>query len=228
VDQVEPLLASWNARDDPAQIRLQAYLQQLGSAIGDLPAPPAQLFLHMDVDVVFPARLLRHYDLENYLTPVVQRLGQARFVFVSAKKRVGGGSRVTIGIAESRANRIDEGHPGFFSCHAGRGAQEKRWKAGIRAALAASEPTPLPPGPVEVRLAWRCSPSRNWVSLWKPTGDAMGPVLGEPDARNPFNPNDDRIVNVGLHRISDSEIGHDVDVAMWWRQSLPELAQPGH
>jgi hypothetical protein len=174
------------------------------------------LFLHMDIDVGVATRLQRHYDLENYLTPVVHRLGYQRFVFVSAKKRAGGGSRVTVGMAEPSSELPNRDPWGHFSCHGGRGAQEKRWKVGIRAALAASSPTPLPPGPVEVHLAWRCSPARNWVWLWKPTGDAMGPVLGEPDVHNPFNPNDDRIVDLGLHLNSDPRIGHDVDVAMWW------------
>lgn len=223
VDRVEPLLASWNARNDPSQIRLQAYLESVVSAIGELPARPTQLFLHMDIDVVVPARLLRHYDLENYLTPVVHRLGQDRFVFVSARKRVGGGSWVMVGMAEPKATPLNPDRWGYFSFQAGRGAQEKRWTAGIRAALAASGPLPLPPGPAEVNLAWRCSPARNWVSLWKPTGDAMGPVLGEPNTPNPFNPNDDRIVDLKLHLSPDPGMGHDVEVAMWWRSTPPSV-----
>jgi len=224
---VEPLLASWNAREDPAQVRLQAYLERLASALGEIPPPPVRLFLHMEIDVGVAARLQRHYDLENYLTPVVQRIGHQRFVFVSAKKRVGGGSRVSVGLAEPRTELPNLDRWGFFSCHGGRGTQEKRWKAGIRAGLAASKPTPLPPGPVQVHLAWRCSPVRNWVWLWKPTGDAMGPVLGEPDTRNPFNPNDDRIVDLGLHLNPNAEMGHDVDVAMWWCQSTLGSGQSG-
>jgi hypothetical protein len=68
-----------------------------------------------------------------------------------------------------------------------------------------------------VQLAWRCPARRNWVSFWKPTGDAMGPVLGEPDSRNPFNPADDRIVALHLHRCIDESAGNGVRVGMWWR-----------
>jgi len=215
----EPLLASWNARTDPEQVRLQAYLDRLAASLGDLPTGTAPLFLHMDIDVRDLARLLRHHDLDNYLYPVVQRLGHGRFALASASKQVGGGSRAVVGLAEPLAHLPELHTWGHFACRAGSGTQDKRWKVGLREALRASQPRPLPPGPVEVKvhLAWRCSPARNWAWLWKPTLDAMGPVLGEPDARNPFNPQDDRIVALGLHLNADPATGHDVDVAMWWR-----------
>jgi hypothetical protein len=218
---LEPRLASWNASTHPDQARLRAYLDGLEAALGDLSAGPGRLFLHLDVDVREPGRLLLHHDLENYLTPVVHRLGHARFVLVSARKRVGGGSRVVVGEAEPVA-QVPEGDTwGHFAHHAGSGAQERSWKAGLREALRAARPRPLPPGQVEVQLAWRCAPTRNWAALWKPTGDAMGPVLGEPDARHPFNPQDDRIVALWLHRHADAAMGHDVGVAMWWRAAAP-------
>jgi hypothetical protein len=217
VEGIQPLPACWNARTDPAQIRLQAYLDRLATSLGELPTCYGRLFLHMDIDVHDAAHLLHHHDLENYLTPVVHRLGHARFVLVSARKQVGGGSRVIVGQAEPLGHLPEPHCWGHFACRAGSGTQEKRWKAGLRAALSTSEPRPLPAGPVSVHLAWRCSPARDWVSLWKPTGDAMGPVLGEPDARNPFNPADDRIVTLGLHLNVDPVAGHEVDVAMWWR-----------
>ena len=46
---------------------------------------------------VWTASLIRHHDLENYLTPLVRRLGAEHFNLVEAAKRVGGGSRLTIG-----------------------------------------------------------------------------------------------------------------------------------
>lgn len=226
VEHLEPRLASWNVRTHPDQVRLHAYLDRLAAAVGDLPTGTARLFLHMDIDVLDAARLLRHHDLENYLTPVVHRLGHARFALVSGSKQVGGGSRVVVGLAEPLAHLPVRHTWGQFACRAGSGTQEKRWKAGLREALRASQPTPLPPGPVEVHLAWRCSPARNWVWLWKPTGDAMGPVLGEPDPRNPFNPQDDRIVALGLHLNADPAAGHEVDVAMSWRPAADATGGP--
>ena len=71
--------------------------------------------------------------------------------------------------------------------------------------------------PAEVHLAWRCSPNLNWVNLWKPTGDAMGPVLGYVSPDNLYHPRDDRIVYLSMHKTIDPSIGYDVQVGMWWR-----------
>ena len=218
IEGIRPLLASWESKKHPAQIRLQTYLDEVASALDPLPEASTGLFLHLDVDVEEPERLSRHYDLENYLTPLVFRLGAQRFRLVSARKYVGDGSRLLVGSVQPLEFPESEGWQ-QFSCDAGSGVQSKRWKRELRESLAEARPMPLPAGPVEVHLAWRCAPypQRNWVSLWKPTGDAMGPVLGEPDPRNPFNPNDDRIVFLGLHLNADPKAGHMVDVTMCWR-----------
>src|SRR5205809_141071 len=79
LDGIRPLLACWNNKTDPAQIRLQAYLDDLAAAIGPLPEDRGPLFLHLEVDVGDPKRLVQHHDLENYLYPIIQRLGWHRF-----------------------------------------------------------------------------------------------------------------------------------------------------
>jgi hypothetical protein len=219
LEGLEPRLASWDAASRPSQIRLRAYLKQVADALGTLPES-SNLFLHLDVDVQQPERLLRHYDLENYLTPLVHRLGSHRFVLVSATKRVGGGSELRVGIAAPAA--LEQTGWAHFVCRVSGSVGTLAWKTAVRQALIASNQMLLPPGPVSVRLAWRCAQRRNWVQLWKPTGDAMGPVLGEPDARNPFNPADDRIVSIELHRSVDDTVGNGVDIGMWWR-SAPTL-----
>ena len=216
---IEPRLASWEAKDHPAQLAQQRYLSNLAAEFGPLVAGRERLFLHMDLDVLLTERLLHHYDLENYLTPVVDKLGATHFVFASARKYVGGGSRLIVGEAAPGEQGADLPGWSHFACSAGSGSSKPAWKASLREVLAATRPQLLPSGPVDVRLAWRCSPppKRNWVWLWKPTGDAMGPVLGEPGAKHPFNPSDDRIVSLGLHLNADESMGHDVDVGMWWR-----------
>ena len=45
----------------------------------------------------------------------------------------------------------------------------------------------------------------------------MGPILGARDPRRPYDPDDDRIVSLALHRRLDPAAGWDVEVAMWWR-----------
>ncbi len=219
IRDIKPQLASWEKKTDPAQIRLQSYLNDVSERLAPLP-DQSNLFLHMIIDVEDPAHLLHHYDLENYLTPVVHKLGHQRFVYVSADKQVGEGSRIIVGVAGSgQQPEKNDNQWRHFSCAAGAGAQSKSWKEGIRSQLDLTQPEPLPPGMVEVQLAWRCSSQRNWIWLWKPTGDAMGPVLGCSDSRNPFNPNDDRIVSLHLHLNKDDRIGHNIDVGMWWRPS---------
>jgi hypothetical protein len=218
VGDFEACLDSWNSKMHPDQIRLRAYLEQLAQALGPLPETTADLFLHMDIDVRKPDRLLRHHDVENYLAPVVRHLGVNRFVLVSATKRVGGGSQLLIGMAELISMDTDLASWSHFSCAAGNRADASPWKIGLRTALAAEHPQVLPPGSVAVQLAWRCSQRRSWMQLWKPTGDAMGPVLGEPDPRNPFNPADDRIGFLQLHR----------NVGMWWRPLLLAPIDPAN
>ena len=214
---IEPRLASWEKNTHPAQIRLRAYLGDLMTSVMPLSIEPRTLSLHLEIDVQKPERLLHHYDLENYLTPLFGRqwLDASRFVHVTACKKVGGGSSLTISTAQAQRSSMEEWE--HFSCFVGSGTQLPRWKADLRTKLAATQPQVLPDGQAHVHLAWRCSPDRNWVSLWKPTGDAMGSVLGESNQNRLFSPRDDRIVSLALHRTTDASIGHDVEVGMWWR-----------
>lgn len=236
VEGVRPYLDSWNAGTDSAQIRLQTYLQELKSALGPLPIGRNDLFLHMDVDLRDPKRLKRGYDLENYLKPVVGYLGPQRFVMASATKRAEThyGTRandlepvatVSIGIAESAGENATMCGWEHTSCRPGSGNQKPAWKERIWQSLRAASLRPMSPGDVDVHLAWHCSSGqnwyqpRNWSTLWKPTGDAMGPILGpvhaqDPSNRSRFNPDDHRIVSLGLHLNVDEEMDYDVEVGM--------------
>jgi hypothetical protein len=220
INGFEPLLASWNKSSDPAQIRLRAYLDNLLGRLNPLPPSASKLTLHLEVDVHRRERLLHHYDLENYLTPLfgTGRLDARRFVLVSACKRIGGGSQLRLGLALPRAERLPPTDWGHCACKLTGSTGTKAWKEYLRACIAATAPEQLPPGEVEVQMAWRCSNQRNWSNLWKPTSDAMGPVLGEPDSRRPFGPSDDRITSLSLHLNTDPSLGYTVDAALWWRK----------
>lgn len=217
VEGIRPLLASWEKSTHPAQVRLGCYLDEVACALRPLPES-GPLFVHLDVDVEDAHRLLHHYDLENYLTPLfgARCLPASRFALVSARKTVGGGSRILCGIA-APTKQMD--CPGWthFAMNARSGYTRPEWKQRIYDGLRATGLPPAPPGPAGVRMAWRCAGQRNWVALWKPTGDAMGPVLGLADGARPFNPNDDRIVDLELHLNVDDSLGHDVHVGLWWR-----------
>jgi hypothetical protein len=217
VEGISPLLASWEKSSHPAQIRLRSYLEATVAQL--LPLPDSvPLFLHLDVDVGHPERLLHHYDLENYLTPLFgsRWLPSARFAFVSARKFVGGGSRIACGVATPSVPTDEDGWS-HFSINAGCGASHRNWKERTRSMLASTCPSLIPPGPARVRLAWRCAARRHWCALWKPTGDAMGPVLGVADLQRPYQLDDDRIVDLEFHRDVDNDLGRDVVVGMWWR-----------
>ncbi len=211
-----PRLASWMGKRHPDQVRLTTYLKDLVERLSPLPAGPRPLFLHMKIGVSDAQRLLTHNDLENYLTPLfgVRWLDPTRFVFVSASKRVGGVSRIEVGYAAGPMSDTLSGWCTFSTVLDG-GLSEKRRKLALRDEIAKGV-QPLQPGPVEVRLAWRCSSKRNWTSLWKPTGDTMGPVL-ETTREAGFNPQDDRIVSLDLHREIDDALGNSIHLAMWWR-----------
>jgi len=219
----EPKLASWNANSDPEQIALQRYLDDIELLLDPLPQS-SRLFLHMEIDVGQPEKLLHHHDLDNYLYPVVQRLGASHFTFISAIKRIGGGSYLQIGQAKPANVSLEkEGWTSFPHDTGGVSLEKPIWKENIRGALKdavkAQQIYPLKPGAVELQLVWKCSSQRNWISLWKPTIDAMGPVLGEPDPHHPFHPNDDRIVSLALYLNIDNSIGWSAQIGLMWRPS---------
>jgi hypothetical protein len=99
IDRVscEPRLASWNKKSHPDQIRLAAYLDEVTAGLGRL--PDALLYLEVIVRVRKAEHLLRHHDLENYLQPLIDRLGQQRFCYATARKQLNQPSEVRIGRA---------------------------------------------------------------------------------------------------------------------------------
>lgn len=209
-------VASWDAKGAESQKRLLKYLTGVSQEIGVLP-PNSNLFLHMDIGVS-QKNLLSNHDVENYLTPLVKHLGARDFVFVSGEKYVGNASLITIGIAQTRNIQLESGWQ-FCPHQTTKSVQSKEWKVGVRDTLLTSKIAELPDGEAEVILAWRGSPRRNWVSLWKPTGDTMGPVLGYTyNDSKPFYPKDDRITYLECHWFPDSTFKHNVEIGMWWRK----------
>jgi hypothetical protein len=173
------------------------------------------LFLHFEVAVQGERHLLEDHDLENYLTPLfgTQCLDPNCFALVTAKKKVGGMSFLRIGaIPEqpSSDSRAWETCPPIL-LSAGL-AESRERKEQLRAHLA-KWGQPIADGPVAVEMTWRCSSKRNWVNLWKPTGDAMAPILGGKG----FNPRDDRIVALAFRHELDETLNHSVQVAVRWR-----------
>jgi hypothetical protein len=98
----------------------------------------------------------------------------------------------------------------------------KAWKTSLRNGLARADVAEEMPGALLLEIAFRCSTRRrNWVNLWKPAGDALGPLIGEPDPRNPFNPADDRVVELAMHLDAADAMGNDVRVAVRCEPASP-------
>jgi hypothetical protein len=63
---------------------------------------------------------------------------------------------------------------------------------------------------VHLQLAFVVGPKRNWPNLWKPTFDALDPLLGRTGPDRDWHPRDGRIVDLGLHVDVDPSLGNDV------------------
>jgi hypothetical protein len=90
------------------------------------------------------------------------------------------------------------------------------WKQQIREVCARVVAAPQPAGPVALRVHFAVARRRNWAALWKPAIDALGPVLGVGDPAMPFRPDDDRVVELELHRTIDDGLGDAVQIEYWW------------
>jgi hypothetical protein len=194
-------------------VRLRAYLDTVEQAFASALNSNRLLALHVDVRLRPGTDLLRHNDLENYLTPLAQRLKTARLVSASASKSITGGTESRVELWGVQAAEVVE--PGWLVVMPTGSPSTKVWKASLRDALRQAGVAQERPGPVTMELSFRCSPQRrNWINLWKCAGDALGPLLGEPDPRNAFNPADDRIVELALHLDADENMGNDVEIGL--------------
>lgn len=217
---IDPQIASWDHKEHANQVRLKAYLSQVKAHFASVVARHDALALSLTIDLKREERLYRGNDVENYVTPLVHGLGGRKFVYADVEKQVGGGSHIAIGPAVPRYDL--PAAPGWSGRVAGN-LGTSAGKRAIREQLVKCAGTAVPPGPATVHMAWRLRASANWVGLWKPTGDAMGPVVGE--SRYPereFHPDDDRITRLTLHRCIDDSLPVGViDVGLWWGLAKP-------
>lgn len=72
----------------------------------------------------------------------------------------------------------------------------------------------LPEGPVGVELAFVVGSGRIWLSLWKPTIDALGAILGHDLGATEWNPRDGRITQLALHCETDPDRRWEVGIAI--------------
>ncbi len=207
-----PQLASWDVGHSPSQTRLRDYLDDTVALIGDLSVRgESQLALRLDVGLSASVALLGDRDLDNYLFPVAARLSpfrDRRFVSFWATKRHADTSIIRVEPAVLVAAPL----PAALLVKTAASSVTTAYKKEIHSQLSWFEP--LPDGPVHLELSFTIGPGRNWLNLWKPTIDALDPILGRTRAGRDWHPEDGRIVELGLHCAVDSSLGHAVRIAV--------------
>ncbi|MFD3457608.1 hypothetical protein ACFWVC_36200 [Streptomyces sp. NPDC058691] len=223
---MKPVLESWDAAGHPSRLRLRAYLDSVVELVGPVAdGQDGSLALSLDVGLDDHVALTSGgHDLDNYLFPVIRTLGADRFDAAFARKAHAGSSTIALGPATPAAPDTDDWGGPQLSVRTSVSASSTAWKQGIHRACQAARPEVLPGTPIGLRLCFQVSAARNWSTLWKPAIDALGPLLGVPDPARPYRPNDDRIVELSLHRNIVAALGHDIVITAWWRSLSPATA----
>lgn len=204
--RVAPRLASWNKADDPDQVRLRAYLDDTEALLA-ASRVDGPWTLRLDVGLATGRDLLNMADLDNYAYPLACRLKDRDLVSVWCTKQHTERSIVRIEAAREIAA------PSTKVIVRSPSAKNPDYKECVHAAVAhAAE---LPAGPVRLELAFVVGPIRNWLGLWKPTIDALEPLLGrDPSEKRPWHPRDGRITELGMHLTVDPTLGYDIEIGI--------------
>jgi hypothetical protein len=197
-----PRLASWNKVTDPDQVSLREYLADTAELLGpSLVSGPWTL--QLDVGLPTGRDLTDMADLDNYAFPLATHLRNQDMVSVWCTKRHADSSRVIVARAQHAAAPATT-----FTVRTTASSETKAYKEQVHAAVAhASE---LLDPAVHLQIAFMVGPQRNWLNLWKPTIDALDPLLGRTQPDRNWHPRDGRIVDLGLHVVVDPSLGYDV------------------
>jgi hypothetical protein len=78
-------------------------------------------------------------------------------------------------------------------------------------------------GPVNLEVAVRFAPDRNLVAAWKALLDSLVAILGRAPGKSEFDIEDGRITSLAIHQELVADIGHRIEVRLWWRTAGPVL-----
>ena len=218
-----PRKTSWDAGTASSQTALAAYLDHVQElAASRLNTLTGDLVLRLDVGLPAGVDPLHEHDLDNFLHPVIDRLGGRRFVSAWATKAPGEHS--SLRIEPARPALAEAGWQRFAGRTTVSSAREREWKAQVKQALADASELP---GPVGVQISLIIDPSRSWPNLWKMAIDALDPLLGRSFPDDEWDPNDGRVVRLGIHVREDTSVGWDVPFVIRARPASldwPEMA----
>ena len=202
-----PRLASWNKSTDPDQLRLRDYLEDTAELLAPAMVGSGPWALALEVGLPAGRDLVDMADLDNYAFPLASRLRTPDLVSVWCSKRHADTSRVLVAPAHETA-----GPSATYTVRTTASAQTTAYKEQVRSAVLGA---PQIPGKgVQLQLAFMVGPQRNWLTLWKPTIDALDPLLGRTREDRDWHPQDGRITDLGLHVTFDPSLGHDVLVSI--------------
>lgn len=199
-------LASWNKATDPDQVRLREYREDTAELLAPflVSGPWA---LRLDVGLPTGHDLIDMADLDNYALPLATRLRSQELASVWCTKRHANTSRVVV----TRPQEVAAPET-TFTVRTTASFQTRAYKQQVRAAGAHA--TEMPAGAVRLQVAFVVGAQRNWLNLWKPTIDALDPLLGRTRPDREWHPKDGRITDLGLHVNVDPSLGHDVLVTL--------------
>jgi hypothetical protein len=200
---ISPRLASWNIAGHRDQKLLAEALEHADERIRPALASVADpVVLRLDVGLPDAVSWLADHDLDNYLFPLAKHLGR-KLVSVWCTKQYAADSFLRV----ETAAEVAEPHVGW-SVRTTASASSTAYKQQIHDQLDKAEE--LPDGAVSLQIAFVVGPVRNWLNLWKPTIDALGPLLGSTQPDSLWNPRDGRIAELGLHCAVDPDLRNDV------------------
>ncbi|MEP9385507.1 hypothetical protein [Nocardioides sp. KR10-350] len=202
-----PRLASWNKATDADQVRLREYLDDTARLVAPQLVPGRPWTMWLEVGLPAGRDLVDMADLDNYAFPLASRLRNEDLVAVWCTKRHADSSRVHIAPATET-----HGPRSTYAVRTTASVATTAYKEQVRSAVV--DAAAIPAGPVQLQLAFVVGPQRNWLTLWKPTIDALDPLLGRTRADRDWHPQDGRITDLGLHVAVDPTLGHDVQISI--------------
>lgn len=198
-----PRLASWNKSTDPDQVRLRDYLEDTAQLVSPQLTTAGPWALLLEIGLPAARDLVDMADLDNYAFPLATRLRNKDLVAVWCTKRHAETSRVLAAPA-----RETTGPGTTYTVRTTASAATTAYKEQVRSVVV--DAAVIPTGPVQLQMAFVVGPHRNWRTLWKPTIDALDPLLGRTREDRDWHPQDGRITDLGLHVTVDASLGHDV------------------
>jgi hypothetical protein len=212
--RVAPQPDPWLKTDHPATGRLLAYLEDTQDLVAGSRVD-GRWALRLDVGLPTAKDVVRAADADNYALPLAARLKNSDLVSVWCTKQHCDHSFVRMEAArEMPAPSTDMLRVTTTASWEAHAAQEQ-----ICAALAGAKE--LSAGPVRLELAFVVGPSRNWLNLWKPTIDALEPLLGRTRPDRDWNRLDGRITELGMHLTVDPAFRYEAVIGIVAASTVP-------